>query len=102
MESAWRVDRVLRAVEDGTAWRPPEPEPVAIIAWRRAARVSFRIAEPGEREALRLASLDGGTTFAAICEAIAAAVGPDDDVPAMINRLLARWLSDGVLISAAD
>ena len=102
LESAWRVDRVLRAVEDGAAWRPPEHRPVAIIIWRRMSRVSFRAAEPGECEALRLASAAGGTTFAAICEAIAEAVGTRDDVAALINRLLARWLSDGLLIPAAD
>jgi putative DNA-binding protein len=102
MESSWRVDRILRAVEDGAAWHPPNRESVTIIVWRRAARVSFRVAEPGEREALRLASVNGGATFAAICEAIAAAAGANDDVAALINRLLARWLSDGLLINAAD
>jgi len=102
MESVWRVDRVLRAVEDGAAWRPPDREPVAIIVGRRAARVSFRVAERGECEALRLASVNGGTTFASICEAIAGAAGANDDVTALINRLLARWLSDGLLIHAAD
>jgi hypothetical protein len=102
VESAWRVDRVLRAVEDAVAWRPPDREPVTILVSRRAARVSFRAAETVEREALRLASVDGGTTFAAICDAIAAAAGESDDVAALINRLLARWLFEGQLIPTAD
>ncbi len=102
MESAWRVDSVLRAIEDNATWRPPDREPVTIVVWRRAARVSFRAAEPGECEALRLASVNGGTTFAAICEAIAGVAGAHDDVAAMVNRLLARWLSDGLLINSAE
>ena len=102
VESAWRVDRVLHAVEDGATWHPPNRESVTIIVWRHTVCVSFRVAEPGECEALRLARVDGGKTFAAICEAIAAAAGANDDVAALINRLLARWLSDGLLIHAAD
>lgn len=100
VESAWRVDHILRAVEDGVAWSLPDQEPVTVIIWRRAARISFRASETGESEALGLASAAGGATFAAICEAIAAAAGESDDVAALINRLLARWLSDGLLISA--
>jgi hypothetical protein len=49
-----------------------------------------------------LASVNGGATFAALCEAIAAAAGANDDVAALINCLLARWFSDGLLIHAAD
>lgn len=101
-ESAWRVDRVLRAVEDAVVWRPPDREPVTIVVWRREARVAYRAAETVERESLRLASVDGGTTFAVICETIAATAGESDDVAALINRLLGRWLSDGLLIQAAD
>jgi hypothetical protein len=102
VESAWRVDRVLRAVEDDVTWHPPDREPVTIVVWRREARVAYRAAETAEREALRLASVDGGTTFAVICEAIATTAGESDDVASLINRLLARWLSDGLLIPAAD
>ncbi len=102
VESAWRVDRGLRAVEDAVAWRPPDRDSVTIVVWRRAARVAYRAAEPAKLEALRLVSVDGGTTFAAICEAIAEAASESDDIAALINRLLARWLSDGLLIHAAN
>jgi hypothetical protein len=102
LESTWRVDRVLRAVEEGVAWSPPACESVTIIVWRQKARVAYRAAEKAEREALRRASVDGGTTFAAICEAIAAAAGESDDFAALINRLLAHWLFDGQLIQIAS
>ena len=101
VDSAWRVDQVLRAVEDSGAGQVPDREGVTIIVWRRDARVSYRAAETAEREALRLAST-GGTTFAVICEAIATAAVEGEDVAALINRLLARWLLDGLLIRTTN
>jgi hypothetical protein len=47
-------------------------------------------------EARVLALLSQGARFAAICEVIAAlATGPDH--VALIGRLLARWLADGII-----
>ena len=69
---------------------------------RHNARVAFRAAEAGEREALRMASMDDGATFATICETIAGTAGESGDVAALINRLLGRWLADGLLIQAVD
>jgi hypothetical protein len=100
--SAWRIDRLLRAVEDGGAWQIPDREDVAIIVSRRDARVSWRVAEDTERAALLLASADDGATFADVCEAIAAAVHTTDDVAALINRLLAGWLHHGLFLRPAD
>lgn len=102
VDSEWRVDEVLRAVEDGKVWSEPKREAVTIVVWRRDNRGFYRVAEPGERAALRLASATGGTTFAAICDAIAASSGEDEDVAALINRLLARWLLDGLLLGSSD
>jgi putative DNA-binding protein len=107
VECAWCVDEVLRAVADGvakTTIAPPAPAGAggAIVVWRRDARVASRVAERGEDEALRLALAAPGATFAAMCEAVAAAIGEAEAVAAVINRLLARWLSDGVLIRAAN
>jgi hypothetical protein len=53
--------------------------------------------ERAERAALELASAQAG--FAAICEAIAAVSGDEDPV-VLINRLLARWLEEGLLVLA--
>jgi hypothetical protein len=112
VDCAWRVDEVFRAVEDGggaptiTAPAPPGAGAV-IVVWRRDTRVAYRVAERGEGAALRLAlaappGAAPGTTFGAICDAIAAAAPDSEDVAALISRLLARWLTDGVLTDSAN
>ena len=99
--SAWRIDRLLRAVADGGAWQIPDHEDVAIIVSRRDAGVSWRVTEDTEQPALLLANADGGATFADVCEAIATATHTDD-IAALINRLLAGWLRDGLFLRPAD
>ncbi|HEY2523937.1 MAG TPA: DNA-binding domain-containing protein [Candidatus Binataceae bacterium] len=101
----WRVDEFLRAVEtpaDGAAGSPQAParSPVSVLVWRRASQVHYRALEHPERAALEL--VRAGTNFAAVCEAIAAAAADCDsgEPVALINRLFARWLGDGVLILA--
>ncbi len=96
VDSEWRVDTVLRAVEEGATPPVPDREEVSVVVWRRDARVFYRTTDPAEREALHSARADGAT-FAAVCES-AAAVAIDLDVAALINRLLARWLLDGLLL----
>ncbi len=95
---AWRVDQVLRAVEEDRAWRTPAHAAATIVVWRRAARVYYRAADPAESAALALADVDSGANFGAICTAIAERAPAPDDVPGLIQRLLIRWLADGVLI----
>jgi Putative DNA-binding domain len=105
VDCAWRVDEVLRAVADGAATiAPPAPAGAggAIVVWRRDARVAYRVAERGESDALGLALAAPGATFAAICAAIAAAAADVEDVAALINRLLGRWLADGLLKRSPD
>jgi hypothetical protein len=100
VDCEWRVDELLREVEaaagePGRALDEPSHAPVGVLVWRRGSRVYYRALEDSERAALEQAS--AGTSFAAICEAVAAASGDDDPV-ALINRLLARWLEEGLLI----
>jgi len=112
VESRWRVDEVARAVADGaradtmSATPAPDGAGVALVVSRRDTRVAYRAAERGEDVALRLvlaAQAAAPPTLAAICAAIAANVGDaHDDLPASINRMLARWLADGVLMQSAD
>jgi len=114
VDCAWRVDEVLRAVVDGAVETatiaPASCGAGAIVVWRRDTRVVHRVAERGEREALRLvlptphpmSSSIAGAAFAAICAAIAAKANADEDVAASISRLLARWLADGVLMRSPD
>jgi hypothetical protein len=90
----WRVSEVLRAVEEGHPWKPAERDAVKVLVWRRNARVFYRDLERAEADALEAASR--GATFAEICDVVAAEADNDDPVAAM-NRILARWLSDGLL-----
>jgi hypothetical protein len=108
VDCEWRVDELLRQVEadreveaerDETdpAHRAPAHAPVSVLVWRHGSRVHYRALERAERAALEVAS--AGASFAAICEAIASECGDDDPV-GLINRLLARWLDEGVLVLA--
>jgi hypothetical protein len=102
IESEWRIDTVLREVEDGRAWTDPERDDATILVWRRDNHVYYRATEAAEREALGLANDENGVPFAAICESIASAADKNDDAAALINRLLARWLLDGLLLRTAE
>jgi len=99
VDCEWRVDELLREVENAAGegaqgWSAPAPARVSVLVWRRDSRVRYRALESAERAALELAR--SGASFAAICEAVAAGCGADDPV-ALINRLLARWLDEGLL-----
>ena len=91
----WRVSELLRAVEEGHPWKPAERGAVKVLVWRRNARVFYRDLEHAEAVALEAASR--GATFAEICDIVAANADDQDPVVTM-NRLLARWLSDGILM----
>ena len=95
LDSEWPVNELLREVENKIEWHEPAHTAVSIVVWRKGFEVYYRVLEPGERGALGLAL--HGTTFAMMCEAVAAEY-PGDDAPAAINRLLARWLADGLLL----
>jgi hypothetical protein len=95
----WRVSEVLRAVEEGRAWEPAEQSAVQVLVWRRDARVFYRDLEQTETRALEAAAR--GATFAKMCELVAADAGEGVDPVAEMNRLLARWLSDGLLTLVA-
>ena len=90
----WRVSELLRAVEEDRPWDPAKPGAVKVLVWRSNARAFYRDLENLEADALEAASR--GATFAEICDVVAANVGIEDPVAAM-NRMLARWLSDGLL-----
>jgi hypothetical protein len=108
VDCEWRVDQLLREVEAGAGEsdRPlgaPAHAPVSVLVWRQNSRVHYRALERPERAALEVAS--AGASFAAICEAIAAACGDDDQLGsiapvALINQLLARWLGEALLVLA--
>jgi hypothetical protein len=102
MDCEWRVDEFLREVETaaGESDKPqgaPAHAAVSVLVWRHHSRVDYRALERPERAALELAS--AGASFAAICEAVAAVCGGDDPI-ALINRLLAQWIREGLLVLA--
>jgi hypothetical protein len=92
----WRVSEVLRAVESGEKWGEPPHETTTVIVWRQGTHVHYRILEDAETGALLL--LQKGAAFATICDSIAAASSSDH--VALIGRLLARWLADGIIEQA--
>jgi hypothetical protein len=90
----WRVSKLLRAVEEGRPWHPAERSATKVLVWRRDARVYYRDLEGVEADALE--AVARGVTFVEVCDIVAADAGIEDPVAAM-NRMLARWLSDGLL-----
>jgi hypothetical protein len=97
LHNDWRVTDVMGAVESGRKWREPAHRKSTVIVWRRDGRVYYRDLE--EAEAWALALLSEGASFAAICEVIADLAAGSDQV-ALISRLLAQWLADGIIIHA--
>jgi hypothetical protein len=91
----YRVAELLRAVEEGREWKPAGAGANQVIAWRRDARVFYRELEKAEARALQGAR--SGVRFAEICDLVAADRDGTRDPVAELNRLLARWLSDGIL-----
>ena len=90
----WRVSALVRAVEDARPWEPPEQQPVKVLVWRHDTRVFHRELETVEADALE--AIARGELFAEICDRVAAG---DQDPVTSVNRMLARWLSDGLLAS---
>jgi hypothetical protein len=98
LDLEWHVEVVVRAVEEGNPPEAPRPGPLKLLVWRHNSRVHYRELEPGEAAALALAA--NGTTFAAICTAVADESGAADPAP-LITQLLGKWLSAGLLLRRA-
>jgi hypothetical protein len=90
----WRVSDLARAVEEERPWEYPDRGATKVLVWRRGSRVSHRELETVEADALE--AIQRGATFAEICDVVAERAEVGDPVAAM-NRVLARWLSDGLL-----
>ncbi len=88
------MSELLRTVENGRPWDPAERGVEKVLVWRRDARVYYRDLEDVEADALE--AVERGVTFAEVCDIVAAHGGIEDPIAAM-NRMLARWLSDGLL-----
>jgi hypothetical protein len=90
----WRLSDILQAVEQGREWNDPEHEDASVLVWRQNAVVYYRSLESLERDALVM--VKEGASFALICESVAAGVEETNHV-ALIGRLMARWLADGII-----
>ena len=91
------MSEMLSTVERGDKWVEPAQETNTVTVWRQESYVHYRVLEDAETGALAL--LQKGASFAAICETIAIASSGPDQI-ALIGRLLARWLADGIIVLA--
>jgi Putative DNA-binding domain len=91
----WCVAAILRSIEDGQEWQIPAHEQMRTLVWRQNSQVHYRDLELAERQAL--VALSESTSFSSICEMLAAVTEESDQV-ALIGRLLARWLADGIIV----
>jgi len=97
VHSEWRIADVLHRIEQGQEWKHPEHEEASVLVWRQNTLVHYRSLEPVERDAL--AAVSEGANFAAVCEAVAANA-EEPNHTALIARLIARWLADGIVVAA--
>jgi hypothetical protein len=98
LDCEWRVDEIVRAVEEGLPFSEPGPGPTAILLWRTNCVVSHRRLDDLERAAFKM--IHDNTNLCALCEVIAFKIG-EEAAPRVVQRMLSRWLDDGVLIRAA-
>lgn len=99
LDCGWRVNDVLRAIENGTQWRDPRRESFAMLVWRQGNQVYYRALEVPERAALEVASR--GADFAVVCDAFASH-RDSENLAGEINRTLIRWVADGLLVRVED
>jgi hypothetical protein len=79
------------AIEDGRAPPPAAPAARTVLVWRRDVTVVHRTLEPDE--AVVIAALAAGTTFAAACERFAEHAAPAERA----LELLLRWVDGRIL-----
>jgi hypothetical protein len=97
VHSEWRIADLLHSVEQGREWTDPKYKEASVLVWRQNAFVNYRNLEPVERDALVIVAK--GASFAAVCETMAAGAEEPNRV-ALIGRLMARWLADGIIMAA--
>jgi hypothetical protein len=95
LDCEWRVDELLGAVEQKRFVPAPVCGRRSIIVWRKDCDVSYRALGDVERRAL--ANIRCGNEFKLVCEAIAAESG-EAAAPALMSKMLSRWLADGILV----
>ena len=92
----WPVHTLWERVQHGEPVCELEPGATTLRVWRQDLRVFHRVIDAAERAALQ--AIQGGATFAAVCERIADHV-PEADGAEVAAAFVATWLADGVLSS---
>jgi hypothetical protein len=100
LATEFAIAPLWRALETGGgAVEPPPKVAGTILIWRQGLTVFHRPLDPDELVCLPL--LQAGTTFAAVCERALAETTDSQAAARRAFELLARWIDDGVLASAA-
>jgi hypothetical protein len=98
------VDHATAALWDAAGTDEPidparesdDPQGEAILVWRQDASVYHRVL--GANEAAALERVVTGTTFGAICEALASRLSPEE-AAARAFGWLSTWANDGLLVA---
>lgn len=94
VDARFAVDDVWRAVEEGSALRPPAPEPRRFVVWRHELTIYHRPLQPLEVDAIE--RVRAGAPFGVVCDLVAERLPVDEAAPAAFS-MLARWVGDGLI-----
>jgi hypothetical protein len=95
IESAWPIDDIWRAAEASeTAPAHLVEKPSTVRIWRDGFTVLHATVDVSERAALR--SMQGGASFAAMCDQLCA-FHAADEAPAVAAGIVLRWIEDEIL-----
>jgi hypothetical protein len=91
------IEDVWRAVEAGAepSDAAPAEEGHAVLVWRKDVTVHHRAVTAAERRAFE--QLGTGTTFGALCAALAETAGSEDAAAQLAARCLGQWMADELL-----
>jgi hypothetical protein len=90
----WRVDDVLRTVQEGAAPSTPAASPTWLRVWRQDLRVFHRPIDAAETAALEAVATDA--TFATVCAAVGELIGESAGAERVV-QLLDTWFADGLI-----
>jgi len=95
----WRVDDVLRAVQEGdTSPVPPDASSTWLRVWRQDLRVFHRPVDVAEAAALD--TVRAGQPFATVCTSVGELVGEAAGAE-HVAQLLDLWFADGLVTGCA-
>jgi hypothetical protein len=100
VEETWRAVEAAGDADTETEARPHEPPRLAdpthaVLVWRRGVSVQHRTIVGPERRALD--ALRAGTTFGALCAALADESESEEAAARLAVQLLGQWLADELL-----